>query len=84
MILVNRSAAVVFRQSAKAAFEHGATSRFSVASARHVPVDSDCPAGRLIDDRDHAERIQHAPCRCCIPGRQVPGPLRKRCWRPPG
>ena len=33
-ILVNRSAAVVFHQSANAAFEHGATSRFSAASAR--------------------------------------------------
>ena len=34
VILVNRSAAVDFHQSAKAAFEHGATSRFSAASAR--------------------------------------------------
>ena len=33
-ILVNRSAAVVFHQSAKASFEHGATSRFSAASIR--------------------------------------------------
>ena len=45
-ILVNRAAAVVFHQSANAAFEHGATSRFSAASARYVPVDSGCPAGR--------------------------------------
>lgn len=33
-ILVNRSAAVDFHQSANAAFEHGATSRFSAANAR--------------------------------------------------
>ena len=33
-ILVNRSAAVVFHQSANCAFEQGATSRFSAASAR--------------------------------------------------
>ena len=69
MILVKQTgpAAVVFRQSAKAAFEHGATSRFSVASARYVPVDSGCPAGRLIDDRDHAELVQRAvtPPLCC-------------------
>ena len=45
-ILVNRSPAVVFHQSANAALEHGATSRFSAASARYVPVDSGCPAGR--------------------------------------
>ena len=33
-ILVNRAAAVVFHQSANAAFEQGAASRFSAASAR--------------------------------------------------
>ena len=33
-ILVNRSPAVVFHQSANAALEQGATSRFSAASAR--------------------------------------------------
>ena len=33
-ILVNRPAAVVFHQSAKASFEHGATSQFSAASTR--------------------------------------------------
>ena len=33
-ILVNRSAAVVFHQSENPAFEHGATRRFSAASAR--------------------------------------------------
>ena len=33
-ILVNRPAAVVFHQSANAASGHGATSRFSAASAR--------------------------------------------------
>ncbi len=33
-ILVNRSAAVVFHQSANPSFEHGATSRFSAASVR--------------------------------------------------
>ena len=37
---------MVFHQFANAAFEHGATSRFSAASARYVPVDSGCPAGR--------------------------------------
>ena len=42
---MNRSAAVDFHQSANPAFEHGATSRFSAASARYVPVDSGCPAG---------------------------------------
>jgi uncharacterized protein YfiM (DUF2279 family) len=31
---VNRSAAVVTHQSANAAFEHGATTRFNAASAR--------------------------------------------------
>ena len=39
-ILVNRPAAVVFHQSANPALEQGATSRFSAASARYVPVDS--------------------------------------------
>jgi hypothetical protein len=33
-ILVNRSAAVVRHQSANPSFEHGATTRFSAASAR--------------------------------------------------
>ena len=42
---MNRSAAVVFHHSANAALEQGATSRFSAASARYVPVDSGCPAG---------------------------------------
>jgi hypothetical protein len=35
---VNRSPAVVRHQSANASFEHGATSRFSAASARYVPA----------------------------------------------
>ncbi len=43
---MNRPAAVVFRQSANAALEHGAASPPSAASARYVPVDSGCPAGR--------------------------------------
>ena len=43
---MNRSAAVVFHQSAKAAFEHGATSRFSAASARYVPADAPASARR--------------------------------------
>jgi hypothetical protein len=34
ILLVNRSLAVVFHQSANAAFEHGATSRFSAARTR--------------------------------------------------
>ena len=42
---MNRSAAVVFHQSAKAAFEHGATSRFSAASARYVPADAPASDG---------------------------------------
>src|SRR5271169_626593 len=46
-ILVNRSAAVVFHQSANPAFEHGATSRFSAASARYVPADA--PASERRD-----------------------------------
>ena len=33
-IFVNRSAAVVFHQSANPSLEHGATARFSAASAR--------------------------------------------------
>src|SRR5260370_23681726 len=40
LTLVNRSAAVVFRQSPKASLEPGATSRFSAASVRYVPADA--------------------------------------------
>jgi hypothetical protein len=42
-ILVNRSAAVVFHQSANPLLEHGSTTRFSTARARYVPGDSGNP-----------------------------------------
>ncbi len=44
---MNRSAAVLFHQSANASFEHGATSRFSAASTRYVPALAPASARRL-------------------------------------
>src|ERR1035437_3129913 len=38
--LVNRGPAVVAHHCSKASFEHGATTRFKVASARYVPTDA--------------------------------------------
>ena len=40
LILVNRSAAVVFHQSANARLEQGSTSRFIAASASKVPTEA--------------------------------------------
>lgn len=51
-ILVNRGAAVLAHQSLNPGFEHGATTRFSAARARYVPVlapASPRPAD-LVDD----------------------------------
>ena len=44
---MNRSAAVVFHQSANASFEHGATTRFNAANARYVPTDAPASARRV-------------------------------------
>ena len=43
---VNRGAAVLAHQSANPSFEHGATTRFSAASARYVPADAPASARR--------------------------------------
>ena len=78
---MNRAAAVVFHQSANAAFEHGATSRFSAASARYASRGQRLPGragtGRLVDDPRHAEIFQHAPGRGDRAEVLVPGPVRQ-------
>ena len=44
---VNRTPAVVFHQSTNASFEHGATTRFSAANAKYVPIDAPASARRV-------------------------------------
>ena len=62
--LVNRGPAVPAHQSANAIFEHGATTRFSVANARYVPTDAPASARR---GPHTASTASATPSRCKIP-----------------
>ena len=74
-ILVNRSAAVVFHQSANARLEQGSTSRFTAASASRVPTEA--PAS---DRRAPATSsiTSTAPSRCTKPHTAATSP-KARC-----
>jgi hypothetical protein len=73
--LTNRSAAVVAHQSAKPSFEHGSTTRFSVANARYVPTLAPAPERRAPTT---SSTIDTSPSRCSTPHTAATSP-KARC-----